>query len=539
MFDNQCGKPRVIRGDFFNLEVGKSEVFPDPVDYRKHIDVPIPQFDGIASNLPFIQQEDIPNDKLTEFFRQKFEQSQRAFLQNGCFKINERSDYFTYCIYHSIRFLKDGGIMSVITSNAWLGKEYGLEFKRFLLDNFHIKYVVKSNAEHWFTDSQVSTIFFVLEKCVCDLPTRFVTLNFKLKDYFDTKDIHHQISQIESLYDEIDICDTEYADNWSQSADFSDLYVRDDESVSVCLVQKSELEVSIANKTNWNSYFTSANILSLFDGLLTKYYPTVFDSFRGERTGWDEMFVISNNAYTQINANWLINYIKKSEELVSIKFGGTYKNRLLVCDQPLDSIDNATANWIHRFENQMNKNGSKTIQEACQSHKPFWWSLNPKNANIFTAINPYKRFFFTYSEMPVTLGQRLIGFTIKDGYDVKLIAALLNSAVTLLTIELKGVSRHLGVLDLNANFFKELKFLNPSLLNDSQKAEIITAFEPITRREINDVFTECCSQDRIRFDKTVLRCYGIDENVINTVYQLLIESVENRISLKEKSYGDD
>ena len=423
MFDNQCGKPRVIRGDFFNLEVGKLEVFPDPVDYRKHIDVPIPQFDGIASNLPFIQQEDIPNDKLTEFFRQKFKRNQRAFLQNGRFKINERSDYFTYCIYHSIRFLKDGGMMSVITSNAWLGKEYGLEFKRFLLDNFHIKYVVKSNAEHWFTDSQVSTIFFALEKCANDQPTRFVTLNFKLKDYFDTKDIRHQINQIEALYDEIDICETEYANNWLQSAGFSDLFVRDDESISVCLVQKSELEVSIANKTNWNTFFISANIFAPFDGLLTKYYPTVFDSFRGERTGWDEMFVISNDDATQINANWLINYVKSPTELVSIKFGGRYKNKLLVCDQPLEDIDNATANWIRSFENQMNKNGSKTIQEACNGHKPFWWSLSPKNANIFTAINPYTRFFFTYSETPVTLGQRLIGFTIKDGYDVKLITA--------------------------------------------------------------------------------------------------------------------
>ena len=61
-------------------------------------------------------------------------------------------------------FLKDGGVLSVITSNAWLGKEYGFQFKKFLLDNFHIKYVVKSCAEHWFSDSHVSTIYAVFQK---------------------------------------------------------------------------------------------------------------------------------------------------------------------------------------------------------------------------------------------------------------------------------------------------------------------------------------------------------------------------------------
>lgn len=61
--------PRVMRNDFFNLEVGEKVVFPDSHDHNKHIDVPIPTFDGIASNFPFIQQEDIPNDKLSAFFR--------------------------------------------------------------------------------------------------------------------------------------------------------------------------------------------------------------------------------------------------------------------------------------------------------------------------------------------------------------------------------------------------------------------------------------------------------------------------------------
>ena len=99
---------------FFYLESGKQIIFPDSKDYKIQIVQKIPYFDAISSNFPFIQQEDIPNESLTTFFREKFEVNQQAFLQDRNFKINERLDYFTYCVYNSIRFLKDNGFLSAI-----------------------------------------------------------------------------------------------------------------------------------------------------------------------------------------------------------------------------------------------------------------------------------------------------------------------------------------------------------------------------------------------------------------------------------------
>lgn len=89
-----------MRDDYFNLEPKKKIIFPNSNDYTKKIEQPIPMFDAIASNFPFIQQEDIPNDVLTTFFRTQFEAKQKAFLKDSSFKINERSDYFTYCVYN-------------------------------------------------------------------------------------------------------------------------------------------------------------------------------------------------------------------------------------------------------------------------------------------------------------------------------------------------------------------------------------------------------------------------------------------------------
>lgn len=531
--------PRITRDDFFNLNSGDTVVFPDSKDYTVQIEQPIPKFNVIVSNFPFIQQEDIPNDALTTFFREKFEARQQAFLHDRTFKINERSDYFTYCVYNSIRFLMNGGFLAAITSNAWLGKEYGAQFKKFLLDNFHIKYIVRSNAEHWFSDSKVSTVYTVLEKGTKSEPTKFITLNFKLAEAFDQENISTQLSQIEALYTEIDNCNDRRNINWRQDITLEDLFHKTDESITVCIVPKGKLVESLQTKENWSKYFISANLFEKFDKHFSVLYPDVIDAFRGERTGWNDMFVISEREVenSRIEPDFLVPYVKSPTELSVLEFSENYKYRLFVCSLPIEELRSnyrRAYNWIKRFENTANRNGTKTIQEACVGHKPFWYSLRPKQANIVTAINPYERFFFCFSENPFTIDQRLVAINVTENYNVELIAALLNSVITFLSIEMSGTSRNLGALDLNANYFKQLRILNPNSLNEQQVSEILEAFAPLKQRPISTIFEEIKMEDRIAFDKIILRSYGINESILNSLYQTLVSAVNDRVTMKER-----
>ncbi|MDO9153645.1 MAG: N-6 DNA methylase [Paludibacter sp.] len=528
--------PRITRNDFFKINVGDKIIFPDSKNYKNQIEQQMPVFDSIASNFPFIQQEDIPNDVLTAFFREEFEVNQRAFLKDNTFKINERSDYFTYCIYNAIKFLKTDGFLAAITSNAWLGKEYGLQFKKFLLDNFYIKYVVKSNAEHWFSDSKVSTIFVILQKGGSEEATKFVTIDFKLQDYFNQDDLNSQLSQIENFYTEIDNCDNPRNNNWRKDNTFYDLYVCNNISINVCIVTKLKLLQSIENEDNWSKYFISANLFESFDNKLVQLFPQVIDVSRGERTGWNEMFVIPENeiANSGIEPDYLIPYVKSPTELEQIEFNENYNYYLFVCQNPLENLQNGAKQWIRRFQNATNRNGSKTIQDACSGHRPYWYSLRPKQASIVTAINPYERFFFSYSETPFTIDQRLISISVKEGYNVELIAALLNSAITFLSLEMRGTSRNLGALDLNANYLKQLRVLNPDLLSEEQKNEILIAFQPLKQREISTIFEEVTKTDRINFDKTILRCFNIEELLLDGIYSLLTSSVNDRVTMQDK-----
>lgn len=538
--------PRIIRDDYFNLETGKTVTFPSTTDYKVQIEQPIPIFDAIASNFPFIQQEDIPNDVLTDFFREKFELKQQAFLKDKSFKINERSDYFTYCIYNSIRFLKPNGYLSAITSNAWLGKEYGLQFKKFLLDNFHIKYIVKSNAEHWFQDSKVSTIYIVLQYIKNDDVTKFITLNNKIDDLFSTEPNDSLLNIIDDFYVDIDNCDNTRNNDWSQNKLFDNLYHNNKRNYEVSIISKNTLERSLKTQENWGTYFISPNLFKTFDEHLIKLYPTSIDVFRGERTGWNEMFILSEEEVieSKIESTFLIPYLKSPSELNKIKFDNNFNYYLFTCDLGINKLKKeypGAYEWIMKFQNKKNKNGTKTIKEACSNHKPFWYSLKPKKASIVTAINPYERYFFSYSNKPFTIDQRFAGITISnqknlfnEKIDLELLTALLNSIITLITIEMKGTSRNLGALDLNANYFKVFKFLNPFNLATAIKIRIIQAFKPLCKRNILTIFEELSSPDRIEFDNIILESYGIDKSIRKNLYDILLSNVEERISLKDK-----
>lgn len=524
--------PRVTRADIFNLLPKQVIKIPDNVDIDKLNDVQIPEFDAIISNFPFIRQEDIPNKVLSAYFRGEFQNSQKAFLNGANFEINEKSDYYIYCFYHSLKFLKDNGYLSAITSNAWLGKNYGLQFKQFLLDNFHIQYIVKSNAEHWFKDSKVSTIFVVLRKAKSNTkPTKFVTFNFKIDSKFT------DLQEIENFYTEIANCET--SANWTQDQQFKTVYHSKDESTRVSIVEKNYLDNSLQTQENWAINFIAQNPLSIFDKVLINPFPTLIDAGRGTRTPWDEMFILSKEQIKDsgIESEFIVPIMQNSKELDAILYTNTPKKHLFVCHKSENELKQNYPNaykWIKKWENQPNKVG-EALSLANQKVKPYWYSVKKeKPANIFISINPNEKLFFSYTTQKISLNQRLVAIRVDK--DVALIAALLNSVVGLLIVELNGVSRNLGALDLNADFFKtKMKILDPNLLKDKKKRKaILKSFAKIKNRLIESYKTEFQRQDRQDFDKTILSALGFDTKILSQLYEILTETIENRVEMRNR-----
>lgn len=533
--DDTANFPRVIRKDFFTLVPKQTIAIPDNKDIDKINQIPIPKFDAVVSNFPFIQQEDIPNEILNTQFESEFAKTQTAFLNGNKFEINGKSDYYIYCFYNSLKFLKGSGILSAITSNAWLGKNYGLQFKKFLLDNFHIKYIVKSNAEHWFKDSKVSTIFITLEKGTSKEPTKFVTVNEKLENLFTNK----SLQQFEDFYTEIDNCTNPHNANWEEDNQFKNVFHKTDKTLTVSIVEQSHLVNSLASQENWATYFVNQNPLSVFEDKLINPFPNIYDTGRGTRTGWDNMHIISNeeNKTLKIEKEFLLPILKTSQQLKTIAYSNISEYNLFVCNEDEKTLKAKYPNaykHIKKFETTTNKTGI-ALAEVLKTRKPFWYSLAPEeSANIFISINPSQRLFFSFSKSPLYLNQRLVAIRVKKK-DVEIVSALLNSIVSLLIVELNGVTRNLGALDLNADFFKtKMKMLDPSLLSESQKKNILSKFVPLSKRQIQDYENEYQQKDRIKFDEEILNAYGFKADILPQLYSLLTETIRNRVEMKNR-----
>ncbi len=533
--DDTANFPRVIRKDFFSITPSQTIEIPDNKDFDKINRIPIPKFDAVVSYFPFIKQKDIPNEILNTHFESEFAKTQTTFLNGKKFSINGKSDYYVYCFYNSLKFLNDNGILAAITSNAWLGKNYGLQFKKFLLDNFHIKYVVKSKAEHWFKDSKVSTIFITLEKGTSNEPTKFITVNEKLEVLFKDK----SLQQYEDFYTEVDICNNLHNANWNEDKHFENVFHKTDGTITVSIVEQSHLVNSIASQENWAMYFVSQNPLSVFEKKIINSFPDIYDIGRGTRTGWDKMYIISNdeNKSLKIEKDFLLPILKTSQELKTIAYSNKSEYILFVCNEDEITLKAKYPNaykHIKKFEIVTNRTGV-ALPEVLKERKPFWYSLKPEEAaNIFISINPDQRLYFSFTKSTLFLNQRLVAIRVMKK-DIEIVSALLNSIVSLLIVELNGVSRNLGALDLNADFFKtKMKMFDPSLLNNKQKENILAKFETLSKRQIKNYENEYKQKDRIAFDEEILKAYGFKTDILPQLYSLLIETIRNRVELKNR-----
>lgn len=535
--DDTANFPRIIRKDFFTLNPTQTISIPDNKDIDKINQIPIPKFDAIISNFPFIQQEDIPNEILNTQFESEFAKTQSAFLNGTKFDINGKSDYYIYCFYNSLKFLKDNGFLSAITSNAWLGKNYGLQFKKFLLDNFHIKYVVKSNAEHWFKDSKVSTIFITLEKGMSKEPTKFITVNEKLETLFKV----NSLQLFEDFYSEVDNCNNPINKNWKEDSQFKNVFENTDRTIKVSVVDQAHLINSFATQENWSTYFVSQNPLSIFEKkLINPFKEKIYDSGRGTKTWKDDFHIISKEQQKilKIEKEFLLPALKNNDEFDgTILFKGEPKHFLFICDKPINEIKKTYPSayaHIQKYEGQTNKIGIP-LPQSLSFRKPFWYTLKTEEqANVFISINPSQKLFFAFSKSPLYLNQRLVAIRVEKK-DIGIVSALLNSIVSLLIVELNGVSRNLGALDLNADFFKtKMKMFDPNLLSDKQIKNIITKFEILSKRQIKDYENEYKQKDRIEFDEAILKSYGFKIDILPHLYSLLTETIRNRVEMKNR-----
>lgn len=429
------------------------------------------QVDVIIGNPPYLRQEligakrRIKNTILVDAVRHG-----TPFVD-----ISGRSDIYVYFWLHCLPFLREGGRLGFVTSNSWLDSSYGAAVQRFLLENFKILAVVESVAEHWFRELAVNTAVALLERESDPAGrdeniVRFVQLRQRL-DEIDGFGFDRLASAIRSgsappyrifsikqaeLRGE-GLCQTVYVGSkWGKYLRAPDIFFRllDRSRARLCRLEEIA-ETCFGIKTGANDFFYLKDLTESIDG----------DRLKGE--------------------------------LVR----GAHSGSIAICDArrlswclfcPSDSKRDLKGTFALKYIGHGERQG---------------YHLRPSRLLWRKSTYAVHSHFFSAGE--IYADQRLYLIRPRPDLDPCLVAALLNSSVSALMLELCGRAvLGEGVLDTAVYEVNQHGLLDPRKLAPEEAARIKDAFARLAARSALPIWQELKMPDRHLLDKAVLSALG-------------------------------
>lgn len=497
----------IFRADVIDLQIGQLISFKDP-NSGHVIEKSFPRVDYVVSNLPFIKSAEIRvlNPNITEI--NEVIQTQT----NTTKSLSGKSDIFAYIPFYLHNIISDSGKIGLILSNAWLGTDYGEIFLELIQKYFDIEIVAISGRGKWFGNADVVATLLIATKRIPDAPKNldgiilFCTLKEKIEEIEDVKQLSDNIILgIES--DQVDI----------QSYTLGQ--VRGLEDIGV----------------PWCGYFANLNWLPIIaDKLIDS--NRIFDFTRGERRGWNALFYpATGHGIEPEYIQPVLKNLRRTTSLTCIADAEAF-----CCSRSIEELEalnhTGALNWIRSFENQRNEKHVPLTQSLRRANM-HWYEMGTNNMADFVAnVNYDKTLFIAKFETRSFIDQRMIGFSIREEYQVqdkRLYLALFNSILSMFFIESFGFGRGLGALDLRATKFeRDFKILNPNLLTEAQKEMIISAFQPITERNRLPLVQDLLQVDRIYFERVLFTAYGLFDHY-DAVKESLLHLYRIRFAVKD------
>jgi len=152
--------------DYFTIRPGFKELAPYKAktpEGEKEIEVVFKDLDAVVGNPPYTRWTEIPDNTQNRILE---------ILKNFISKYGltpqvargVEPGIYVYWIMHSTGFLKEGGRLGMIISDSWLQTDYGVNFFRFLLDNYKVHAIVDVSARV-FPVPLIGACIVLLEKC--------------------------------------------------------------------------------------------------------------------------------------------------------------------------------------------------------------------------------------------------------------------------------------------------------------------------------------------------------------------------------------
>lgn len=582
--------PRIDARDFFKVKPGQVFRFPPPkpTEVLEFIEEKLPVFNAAMGNFPYIRQElierqvkgykeqleealaedwfleypqafDMPKSTWTELEQAKKNGLDISrYFAEADLRLSGQADIYAYLFFHSARHIQEGGRMGFVTSNAWLDVGYGYELQRFFLNNFKIIAILESRCEPWFEDPAVNTIVTILERC-SDQEERdnhlvkFVKVKRRLHELFpwDMKmqamerwaGIDRLVHRIESKGSEhLRLVGEKYENTLKGHATY------EDEDFRIRVLRQGELreEVEEAGKTvKWGRYLRAPEVyFEILKAAGDKLVPLrqIAEPRRGYTTGINQFFYLDEETIKHwgIEEEFLAPVLKSPKEFEGILIDPTaLEVKVFLCSKSKEELRKESKlgalRYIEWGEKQTTTDGVPWPEVPTVRHRPYWYTLSvPRLTKVFWTKSYDIRFLQRFCEERIHADQRVYQILEKDGVPPKLLAAILNSSVFSLLIELSGrVNLGDGALDTTVEEAREYMLIpDVTLFPEKTATSVLKAFDTLLSRPMKPAFDEVKMKDRRSLDGLVLKALGLDpKKYQKPIYDGLTELVRERIEL--------
>jgi methylase of polypeptide subunit release factors len=583
--------PRIACRDFFTLSPGETLPFPPPkmdVQRPEQVNEPIPQFDAIVGNFPYVSADQIERshagylDLIRKcliagwfanypdlFFydhktdQESFEKAIAAGKHADCnrttvqLRTSTQADLYVYLFFQTSRFLKPGGRMGIVTSNAWLDVNYGYALQRFFCDRFKIVAILESRCEPWFTEASVNTVLTIVERCDNakqrdDHLVKFVKVKKRLADLApgDPKiEAKARWGKLEQLAERIEKAGKPY----SKTFPLGVTTVEDDDfRIRVCRQSELRQDIEAQGQTvKWGKFLRAPEVfLEIANQKKLVILKEIATPKYGSKTRINEFFHVSQETAQKfaIEKEYLEPFIKSPKDSNSIKIDlSELELRIFVCrrtKKELKDIGHTGAlSYILWGEKQTYDRGEfeglAWPQGTWVNKRAVGWYALPNTetnyGQLFISGAFGDRHVHRFCSKPIIPNNRLyyLHSSTPEVSD-KLLAAILNSSLAGICLEVSGrVTMGDGVLEVAVEDARD-SFLIPDVRSatPAHKKAIIESFEALCERDIGSVFDEVKQEDRQALDNAVLRAIGLDpKKYLHPIYDSLCGLVRERIEL--------
>ena len=448
----------------------------------------VAQFDVVVMNPPYVRSEQLNNQKFNFLNREKIAERALTLSSGDKLEISARSNLYLYFIIHSEKFIKDGGVIGAILPNTWLDSNFGKKLQYFLLDNFHLEYVIDFDKDS-FDEVYVEECIIIArkEKSLSERFTKFVHLENRLS----VDEILKKLDSFDNIDDDVQIT-----------------------SVSDSTLRK---------ETKWRSFLRDPKdlISSVGDKLVS--LSQIAKVYRGLTTGNNDFFMLNENKFAEFSfAEGLVkNIIASPHDLVSFRTDDAKIRKILNIDKRLDEFDPSARTLISAYIDRYLKRKS-----GPPKRREWYVTGRLKTAPIiFSYIIRRQKSFVLNSP----------AFSVRDNFycinpveiDPLLLFGILNSTITKIMLESLGRSYGGGLLKIQVYELKELRIPDPRMMDKNTIDSIIKASENLSKCDLE-------SEEKSKFiteiDKYILKflSIGVTTDLLSSIERNIVEKRINR-----------